>query len=48
MGLNGWRIRASEDDVVSTMEGVAAGGIDEAALAEWLAEHVVRWRRRRT
>lgn len=48
MGLNGWRIRASEDEVVSTMEGVAAGGIDETGLADWLREHLVRWRRRRT
>ena len=48
MGLNGWRIRASEDEVVSTMVGVAAGAINEASLADWLEEHTVRWRRRRT
>jgi death-on-curing protein len=48
MGLNGWRIRASEDEVVSIMESVAAGGADEANLADWLREHMVRWRRRRT
>ena len=47
MGLNGWRIRASEDEVVSTMEAVAASGIDETVLADWLGEHLVRWRRRR-
>jgi death-on-curing protein len=48
MGLNGWRIRMSEEEVVSTLEGVAAGGIDETGLADWLREHLVRWRRRRT
>ena len=48
MGLNGRRIRASEDEVVSTMEGVAAGNVNEADLASWVREHIVRWRRRRT
>jgi death-on-curing protein len=48
MGLNGWRIRTSEDMVVSTMEGVAAGSIGEPGVADWLREHLVRWRRRRT
>jgi prophage maintenance system killer protein len=32
--------------VVSVTEGVAAGDVDEAALAAWLREHIVRWRRR--
>ena len=48
MGLNGWRVRASEDEVVSIIEGVAAGDISESDLADWLREHMVRWRRRRT
>ena len=48
MGLNGWRISAPEDEVVSTMEGVATGDMDEAGLADWLREHLVRWKRGRT
>jgi death-on-curing protein len=48
MGLNGWRIRAADDDVVSIMESVAAGDVDEPNLADWIQGHIVRWRRRRT
>ena len=47
LGLNGWRIRAAEDDVVATIERVAAGSVSEADLAEWLREHIVRRRTRR-
>lgn len=30
LGLNGWRVRGEEDEVVAIMEGVAAGTVDEA------------------
>jgi death-on-curing protein len=48
LGLNGWRIRAEEDDAAEVMENVASGEIDEAKLAEWLDNHLVRRRRGRT
>jgi death-on-curing protein len=48
MGLNGWRIRADEDDVVATIEAVASGTLDEATVAAWLRDHVVRRRTRRS
>ncbi len=39
-GLNGHRIVATEPEVVTLMMGVAAGTIDEAALAGWLGDHI--------
>jgi death-on-curing protein len=47
LGLNGWRIRAEEDDAAEIMEHMASGAIDEAMLAAWLDDHVVRRRRGR-
>jgi len=45
-GLNGWRIQATDEEVVGLMEGVAAGSVTESALAAWLGEHVARRRKR--
>ena len=39
LGLNGLRLRASQSDATLTMLAVAAGTLDEAALAEWLRRH---------
>jgi len=47
MGLNGWRIRATQKEVVELMEGVAAGTVTEADLAAWLRGHIVKWRGRK-
>lgn len=40
LGLNGHRIEAAEPEVVSLMLAVAAGDIEEQALADWLADHI--------
>lgn len=39
MFLNGWRLTATQAEATLTMLSVAAGDIDEAALALWLREH---------
>lgn len=41
LGLNGNDLVAEEPDVVATMEGVAAGTVGEAKLAEWVRSHLV-------
>jgi len=41
LGLNGYRIVASEPAVVALMVDVAAGTIDEVGLAEWCRVNVV-------
>lgn len=40
LGLNGFDLDAAEPDVVRTMEGVAAGRLSEAKLAEWFRAHL--------
>ena len=40
LGLNGYDLDASEPDVATMMEGVAAGRVREAALATWFREHL--------
>ena len=40
LALNGWALDADEDEIVSTIEGVAAGSTSEAALAAWVSAHV--------
>ena len=42
LALNGWALEAGVDDVVTTIEGLAAGSISEAALAKWVSSHVKR------
>jgi death-on-curing protein len=44
--LNGWSFRAEEDEVVTEMVRLAAGGVSEAALASWLRDHSTKRRRR--
>ena len=38
--LNGYQLIVPPDDAVSTMLAVAAGEVDEAALARWLTDRV--------
>jgi len=38
---NGYRLRFDAADAVRTMEGLAAGEINEGQLAEWLRQRVV-------
>lgn len=40
LGLNGLDFTAEEADVVRTILALAAGDIDESALAEWVRKHV--------
>ena len=42
LGLNGYDLDATEPDVVTTMEGVAASRVREAALATWFRERLQR------
>jgi prophage maintenance system killer protein len=46
LDLNGWSFRAEEDEVVTAMVGLAAGGLSEAALASWLRDHSGKRRQR--
>lgn len=46
LGLNGWRLKAEDEEVVRIMEGVASGSTEESALADWLEMHSVKRRRR--
>lgn len=43
---NGWTLRASEHDVVTTMLGVADDSISESALADWLRANAKAPKRR--
>ena len=38
---NGYRLRFGAIDAVHTVEGIAAGTLDAAALASWFREHLV-------
>lgn len=38
--LNDAALAVDDDDAVETMLSVAAGGIDEATLATWVAERI--------
>lgn len=38
--LNGLRLKADQSDVVLTFLALAAGEIEEAALAAWIREHI--------
>lgn len=40
--LNGYELNAPAVDAITTMLGLAAGDLDEAGLAEWIARHAVR------
>jgi len=41
LGLNGLRIQAQEEEVVSLMLGVAGGSLSEAQLTSWLRANTV-------
>lgn len=38
--INGQRLRATQADATLTMLAVASGGLDDAAFAHWLREHL--------
>ena len=38
--LNGRQLEAEPDDAVDLMIGIAAGDIDDAALAHWLTDRL--------
>jgi death-on-curing protein len=40
LGLNGFRIDASEEEVVTTILSLASGDLDEPTLADWLRHHI--------
>lgn len=40
LALNGYRLAATQLDATRTMLALAAGEIDEAALADWLRQHM--------
>ena len=42
LNLNGYRLNAPQADATLTMLAVAAGQMDEAALARWLRQHSQR------
>ena len=41
LDANGSPLEAPDDEVVTIMRGIAAGSVDEQALAEWLRGHLV-------
>jgi death on curing protein len=41
LSINGYRLAVHQSDAIRTMLKIASGGMDEAALASWLAAHVV-------
>jgi death on curing protein len=40
LGLNGFRIDASEEQVVTIILSLATGDLDEPSLAAWLRDHI--------
>jgi len=40
LGLNRFRIDASEEQVVATILSLASGDLDEPSLAAWLRDHI--------
>lgn len=44
--LNGWRFSARETEVVEAMVALAAAGMTEADLAEWVVQHCEKPKRR--
>jgi death on curing protein len=44
--LNGFEIRASEEDVIQAIFAVAAGDLDEGGYAAWLGANTKRTRNR--
>lgn len=42
LALQGWRLVATQADATLTMLGVAAGSVDEEALAQWIRGHIAK------
>ncbi len=42
LGLNGFDIDATQEEVVTTMLAAAAGQLTEAQLADWVRDHLVK------
>ena len=42
LGLNGYELTASDTDVVTTIVALAAGEVDEEALAEWVRRNIAK------
>jgi death-on-curing protein len=42
LGLNGWRLSATQAEATVAMFGLAAGEIDEATFAAWLRQRIAR------
>jgi death-on-curing protein len=42
VGLNGYEIEASQEEVVTTMLAAAAGQLTETQLADWVRGHLVQ------
>ncbi len=40
--LNGWSLEASDAQLVAAFLALAAGELEEAELADWFSEHIVR------
>ncbi len=40
LGLNGFRVDSSEEEVVALILSLASGNLDEPALADWLRNHL--------
>ena len=40
LGLNGWTMVATEEDVVHAIRGLASGDLDEDQLADWIRTRV--------
>ena len=40
LGLNGFRVDASEEEVITIILSLASGELDEPALADWLRHHI--------
>lgn len=40
LGLNGFRIDSSEEEVVTIVLSLARGDLDEVGLADWLRNHI--------
>ena len=42
LGLNGYEIEATQEEVVTTMLAAAAGQLTETQLADWVRDHLVK------
>lgn len=40
LGLNGWTVVATEEDVVHAIRGLAAGELDEDQFADWIRARI--------